>query len=105
MRFRIETAERLHGNRRDGVAGDDNHLHAAVEQKRGVLAGKAADGIHGFIAVRHSGCVAEIKNVFIGEGAVHGGDDGQSAEPGIEHADRSVVSVVRHFGSFRLMFP
>ena len=105
MRFRIETAERLHGNRRDGVAGDDDHFHSAVEQKRGVFAGKTADGIHGFVAVRHTGGIAEIKDVFIGESAVHGGGDGQPAESGIEHADRSVVSLVRHFGSFRSAFP
>ena len=92
--FRITAAECIHRDCGDRIAGGDDHFYSASEQKFRVLSGKPADRIDRFVPVRNAGGVAEIQDVFIGQGAVDRRNDGQSAESGIENPDGSVVSLV-----------
>ena len=77
--------------RRRGVAGDHDRLGVEVlDQAPGELAGERPQLVERAVAVRIAAGVADVDDVLVGQQVDHRSGDGQSAEPGVEHADRPV---------------
>ena len=63
-----ETApQRIHRNRRNGIARDHDHLDSFGKQEFRILKREFPDGIHRFIPVRDSCGISEIYDILIGQ--------------------------------------
>ena len=71
-----------------GVAGDDQHLDALVDQMVEALQGVLADAGDRLVAVRRPGRVPQIHDVLVRQLVDHRPGHGESAESGVEDADR-----------------
>ncbi len=70
-----------------GVASDDDGFAGAVEEELADFLRVTGDGGLAFAAVGDARGVADVENVFMRELLAQGGDDGESADAGIENAD------------------
>ena len=58
-------AEDIRTQGADGIAGDEDHLHILMRQKLHNLDSKPYDCVPGLVAIRRTGCVAEINHIFV----------------------------------------
>ena len=73
-----------------GVAGDDEHLDALVDEVVEAVQGVLADLGDRLGAVRLAGGVAEVEHRLVRQLVEDGAGDGQAAEAGVEDADGCV---------------
>ncbi len=76
-------------HRRHGVAGNDQHLHVALQQEAGDLLGELLDRGNRLHAVGHARGIAKIDDVLERQALHQRPHDGQPADAGVEHADRA----------------
>ncbi len=81
--------EHVDGVGRGRVARDDDHLGAAREEEGGGLGRVAADRRRRLGAVGHARRVAEVDDRFVRQAVHQLPHDRQSANPGVEHTDRT----------------
>ena len=74
-------------HRGHGVTGDDEHLHALVEQMVGDLAREVLDGCHRLDAIGHTGRIAKVNDVLEGQALHQRPHDSEAAHAGIEDSD------------------
>src|SRR5947209_16962624 len=75
------------GRRR--IAGDDERLHALLDEKRSDLAAIAPDGVRALGPVGDTCSIAEVRHALVRQLLHHGVGDGETADAGIEDADWS----------------
>jgi len=71
-----------------GVASHDNRLHAASNEKPGVLIGKVPDRLRTLRSIRQPGGVPEIKNVLVRQKFLHRPHHGQAADTRVKKSKR-----------------
>ena len=86
--FRRQRGQRRGRHR---AAGDQQRLDAEALQKPHILPGIAQQNFRRPAAVGDTGRVSKVYNVFRGEDALYLPHGGQSALPGVEHPDGSLI--------------
>ena len=93
----IFCSQRGQGRRRHGAAGDNNRFDIKRAQKTHILPAVLEQNFLRAAAIRDTGRVTEVYNVFRGENAPHLAHGSQSAQPGVKHPDRSVIHGIFSF--------
>ena len=81
----------MQDGRRSGVAGDDEHLDAGLDELVHDSERQGADLVDGLGAVRGVSGVPDVEDLLAGQLVEYGSCNGQASDPGVEHPNRRVV--------------
>ena len=87
----IAAARVVQDGRGGGVAGDDQHLDAGLDELVHDAQRQGADLIDGLGTVGSVGRVPDVEDLLAGQLVEHGSRDCQAPDPGVEHPDRRVI--------------
>jgi hypothetical protein len=97
-RLDVASAQRIDGDPGRRVAGDNNGLHMLSTQELHDRDRATADVVLRTITVRRVARVSHVNQIFGGKFASNLAQDGEAADAGVEHADRSVAPGIRDPG-------
>ena len=86
------------GNSRHGrgIAGNHQRLGALLAEKTGHHIATLTDEFRGFLAIRNVPAIGEVQQRLIGQQALNFSQYRQTADTGIEHADRRLTHAAIH---------